>query len=109
QLAEEKSGEGSRFFTTGETTQGPAAFVKTLEAWTAGITTNLPDTARLVFHVLCRLEEADRVSGILQSNWIDILNRLKETLPATAALGESEHGLADALERLSAGGLLETQ
>ena len=104
ELSDGKSG----FFTNGETTQGPATFLRTLEAWTVSITTNLPNTARLVFHVLCRLEEADRGSAILQANWTDILNRLRETLPAAAAaLAEPEHGLAAALERLSAGGLLE--
>ncbi|HEX4965594.1 MAG TPA: CHAT domain-containing protein [Thermoanaerobaculia bacterium] len=112
QLAKEEdpaAGDNS-FLTKGETSQGPAGFVKTLEAWTLGITTNLPDSARLVFHVLCRLEEADRSSAILKASWKDILNRLRETSPAAeAALAEPEHGLADALERLSAGGLLETQ
>ncbi|MFY9824151.1 MAG: CHAT domain-containing protein [Thermoanaerobaculia bacterium] len=102
QLAEEKLG-GSSFFTKGETDQGPAAFVKTLAAWTAGITGNLPDTAKLAFHVLCRLEEADRVSPILRANWTDILKRLGETS------SEPEHDLDAALDRLSAGGLVETQ
>ncbi|HEX4965716.1 MAG TPA: CHAT domain-containing protein [Thermoanaerobaculia bacterium] len=104
QLAkEEKPGDrASRFFTQGETTQGPAAFVKTLEAWTLGITTKLPDMTRLVFHVLCRLEEADRISGIIKVAWPRILNRLQETS------SELKHDLAEALDRLSVAGLLET-
>ena len=105
QLAkEEELGDGkSGFFATGETDQGPAAFVKTLKSWTVGITTNLPDTARLVFHVLCRLEEADRFSWIITITWPHILNRLRGTS------SEPEHGFTDALDRLSAGGLVEIQ
>ncbi|HEX3551831.1 MAG TPA: CHAT domain-containing protein [Thermoanaerobaculia bacterium] len=102
QLTEETL-RGSSFFTKGESDQGPSAFLKTLEAWTVGITTNLPDMARLVFHVLCRLEEADRFSSIIMITWPHILNRLRETS------SEPEHDLAEALDRLSAGGLVETQ
>ncbi|MBW8875773.1 MAG: tetratricopeptide repeat protein [Acidobacteria bacterium] len=109
QLAEEKLG-GSSFFTKGETEQGPAAFVKTLEAWTVGITANLSDAAKLLFHVLCRLEEEDRVSTIIRVTWPSILNRLRESLPAAvAALTEPEYSLTTSLEPLGATGLLEIQ
>ncbi|HEX9942467.1 MAG TPA: hypothetical protein VGG03_10650 [Thermoanaerobaculia bacterium] len=108
---DDKAGdEQSRFFATGETAQGPAAFLRTLDSWTTSITANLPPTARLLFHVLCRLEEADRSQAILEANWKDILGRLRESSPtAAAALAEPNHGLAAALERLGAAGLLEIQ
>lgn len=101
---------GGRFFTEGETDQDVAAFVEELEGWTIGISAGLPATARLLFHFLCCLEEEDRVSGIVEANWKDFLNRLGEDVPvAVAALAEEGEGLKAGLERLSTAGLVEVE
>ncbi|MCP4664034.1 MAG: CHAT domain-containing protein [bacterium] len=104
----DQAGERRRFFDTGETVQGPAAFIETLDAWTAAITANLPPTPRLMFHFLSRLEEDDRNSSILEANWKDFLKRIRDSsAPAAAALAEPEEDLTGALNRLASVGLVE--
>ncbi len=112
--AEDAEGEPA-FFAEGETARGPAAFVAVLESWTAALAGQLPPVARLLFEVLCRMEDEDLESQILEANWKDILERLREGSDAVAssaavtALEESGHGLGDALGRLAARGLVEVE
>ena len=101
---------GGCFFIEGETDQDVAAFVEELEAWTIGVSAGLPATARLLFHFLCCLEEEDRVSGIVEAKWKDLLNRLGDDVPAAVtALAEEGEGLEPGLERLAAAGLVEVE
>jgi hypothetical protein len=105
----EAAARGS-FLSTGESAQGPAAFVRTLEAWTTGIAAGLPPAARLLFHFLCCLEEEDRHSGVVEAVWEHFLDAVKEQVPAAAqALAEPGHGLTAGLDRLAAVGLVEVQ
>jgi len=106
----DKAEERRRFFDTGETVQGPAAFLETLDAWTAAITANLPPLARLMFHFLSRLEEEDRNSGIAGTTWKHFLARIRDSSPpAAAALADPEEALTAALNRLASAGLVEIE
>lgn len=106
----EEARERGRFFTEGETDQGVAAFVDELERWTTNISAGLPDTARLLFHFLCCLEEEDRVSFIVEQVWPNFLKRLGGAVPAAeGALAEEGEGLETGLERLAAAGLVEVE
>jgi hypothetical protein len=69
--------EGVRaFFTTGETSLEAEAFVGTLNRWTTDLVATLPPAARLLLEFLCRVEEADRMTPIVEAKWGDFLKRL---------------------------------
>lgn len=103
------------FFEKGETRQGEENFIATLHRWTTDLAATLPATARLLFHFLCRLEESDRQSGIIEANWQDFLKRLantpisKDSDIAAAALFEPGLGLDSALDLLITTGLVESR
>jgi hypothetical protein len=95
------------FFDTGETEQSDENFLDTLFNWTAGLTALLSPTARLLFHCLCRLEDEDRISHVIEANWKDVLTRVKDGVPdAAPALSESDESLPNSLDRLVACGLV---
>lgn len=64
------------FLATGDTVLDAAQFLQTLTAWTTAATTTLPAPARLLLQALCRIEETDRNSAILDENWADLWRRL---------------------------------
>lgn len=94
----------------GETRQGEEEFLVALKDWTAGVVGGLPETARLLFEFLCRLEPPDRTHFIVEANWKDFLERLGDEHPAAqAALNEPEEGLPAGLEALEKVGLVEVE
>jgi hypothetical protein len=84
--AVEGAGAAARFFAVGETAFEDDAFVATLKQWANDIGANLPAEARLALAFLCRVEDADRVQGIVEDNWKDLLERL------TGARGAKDDG-----------------
>jgi tetratricopeptide (TPR) repeat protein len=70
------------FFQEGESRLGPASFLASLRAWTSGIAGALAEPARLFFHFLCALEEADREGWIIEANWKNVWTRLGRPAPA---------------------------
>ncbi len=75
-------GELDSFFTDGTTRFDAEAFTATLRDWTCGIADTQDEAARLCFHYLCCVEEADRESGVLLPNWPDVWTRLERPAPA---------------------------
>ncbi len=95
------------FFDKGETDQTAENFLDTLTTWTAALTALLSPSARLLFHCLCRLEDEDRTSHVIEANWKEVLKRAKDDVPeVAAALSESDESLANSLDRLVACGLV---
>lgn len=110
----------------GESRRDEAGFLAELRDWTAGVSAQLPPSARLLFHTLSRLEAEDRRREVLDDNWQDILQRLgKDTEPnplaprekagvrastvaeaSQAALAEPGQGLPAALDTLAQAGLI---
>jgi len=57
-----------------------------LAGWTRGLADAQPEAARSLFHVLCALEEEDRIDFVLKWTWGNIWRRL-ELLGEAPALG----------------------
>jgi len=68
--------ELSAFLTTGTTELDGQQFLTALTAWTATIADALPDASRLLLHMLCQIEEADRRSQIAEAVWGDLWHYL---------------------------------
>ncbi|MGH3871853.1 MAG: hypothetical protein ACRDSR_10135 [Pseudonocardiaceae bacterium] len=51
---------------------------QTCAAWTLAVTATLPAPARLLLHVLCRIEETDRDTAILGVNWPALWRRVDQ-------------------------------
>jgi hypothetical protein len=58
-----------RFFESGESSLGVEQFLQVLSAWTASISQTVSPNARMLFHFLCCLEEADREDSVAQIVW----------------------------------------
>ncbi len=105
--AERRDAPLKAFFDTGESKQGEQDYVATLSNWTGALTALLTPTARLLFRFLCRLEDEDRVSNVIDTVWKHVLARLKDDMPEAAqALREPGMGLTESLARLVACGLV---
>jgi hypothetical protein len=63
------------FLTSGTTALDGSQLLDALTAWTRTTRTGLPDSSRLLLHVLCAIEEDDRDSQVLDGNWADIWTR----------------------------------
>ncbi len=97
------------FFTAGETDREVAEFLHQLTAWTTGVSATLPATPRLLFHFLACLEEEDRLLSVVEPVWPNFLKRLQPDHAAAPALATPGQGLAPALDRLAAAGLVEVE
>lgn len=95
------------YFTTGETALADTDFLAVLDRWTRDITVTLPPAARLLLAFLCRLEDADRTTPILEANWEDFLKRLSPSPPPPLPPGEGA-GVRAALDTLITSGLVES-
>ncbi len=110
QLEAVESGENTAFFTIGETDRGPSAFLTTLDDWTRAVTEFLAPPARLLFHMLSRLEETDRTASIVEATWGEVSAGLAEsTSPTVEALAGPPVSLAAALVPLVAAGLVNVE
>ena len=83
----------------GESRQEEADFVAALRGWTGGVAARLSPAAGLLLPFLCRLEEPDRRSGIVQANWGDFLKRIDSPI--------GDDSLESALAELATAGLVE--
>lgn len=90
----------------GESRQSPEQFMKALQGWTSGVLARLTPTARGLFGFLCRLDAEDRIHGVVQANWADVLRRLGPQHVLAAALSEPEQGLTEVLATLREAGLV---
>jgi hypothetical protein len=85
------------FFQEGETALGEDHFVRQLTGWTQHTTQTLPEAPRLLFGVLCCLEDSDRVQTVVEAAWPVIwekLGRPGDPPALDAALGAlAAHGL----------------
>lgn len=75
------------FFTHGDTTFDPEEFLDVLASWTSSTVATLPNPSRLLFQILCAVEERDRISYVLEDNWADLWRRMDRSSdpPAVAA------------------------
>jgi tetratricopeptide (TPR) repeat protein len=64
------------FFTSGEPTARDTDYIRVLREWTRLTVAGLPQEARTFFTFACSVEEADRSTGVITSNWADIWPRL---------------------------------
>jgi tetratricopeptide (TPR) repeat protein len=87
------------FFRDGETSLDAEEFTASLRDWSTGIAGTLPETARTLFHFVCAIEESDRNSRVIKSNWSDLLKRLGRP--------EAENDVSELLATLVAAGLVE--
>jgi len=96
-------GEGRlrAFFQQGESPFEAEEFLAALANWTQGLAVALPPASRTLFHFLCCLEEADRQSWIVETNWGDLWQRLERP-------GEAPD-LAATLKPLATAGLVEAR
>ena len=73
-------GGGTRleaFFEQGESTASPQEYLRVLENWTRGAASGLPEAAATLFHLLCCLEDDDRLGFVVGDNWADVWQRLE--------------------------------
>lgn len=96
-------GEGAlaTFFREGASQFTAEDFLKALSGWTRGISGALPPAARTLFHLLCALEEEDRLSWILRDTWTNLWRRLAQP-------GEAPDP-AETITYLTAAGLVEVR
>jgi hypothetical protein len=80
QLAEveEAVNEASRaaFLAEGHTRLNAEQLLQSFTAWTIAVTATLPASARLLLQALCRIEDADRNTTIVEVNWAALWRRL---------------------------------
>lgn len=97
----ERAGRLAAFFATGESDRDHDAedFLRVLETWAAGAASRLPEDARTAFHMICALEEGDRLAFVVDANWANlwrVLKRPGEPPDPHAALGVvADQGLID--------------
>jgi tetratricopeptide (TPR) repeat protein len=65
------------FLEQGESAAGEQDYLRVLEGWTRAVTTDLPEAATTLFHLLCCLEDDDRLSRVVDGNWADMWRRLE--------------------------------
>ncbi len=84
------------FFATGEPHAGGEDFLRVLAVWAQAVTGRLTDDQRILFWLLCCLEERDRIRGVIEANLADLWDRLQmaggpldldESVAALAACG----------------------
>jgi hypothetical protein len=63
----------------GEPTAGAADYAAVLSTWTRQVADGLPQAAKVMFGLLCCLEETDRIPIVIEGKWADLWHRL--TLP----------------------------
>jgi len=66
------------FLTEGDTALDAAQFFQTLTAWTTDAAATLPAPARLLLWALCRIEDTDRDSAVLDGTWTELWRRLDQ-------------------------------
>jgi hypothetical protein len=71
-----QAGRLEAFFALGESQLAPEHFLSVLGSWTRGAAATLPDGVRLLFWLVCALEEVDRWQFIVEANWADLWTRL---------------------------------
>ncbi len=64
------------FFTDGESAARDIDYIRVLREWTRLTVAGLPEEARTFFAFACGVEEGDRSTGVIVSNWADIWPRL---------------------------------
>jgi hypothetical protein len=67
------------FLVEGDTRLDPAQLRQTLITWVGGVAATLPAPARLLLQALCRIEETDRSTAVLQVNWVALWRRLGQS------------------------------
>jgi CHAT domain len=65
------------FLEQGESAAGEQDYLRVLEGWTRGVTTGLPEAATTLFHLLCCLEDDDRLGSVVDPNWARVWRRLE--------------------------------
>jgi tetratricopeptide (TPR) repeat protein len=65
------------FLEQGESAAGEQDYLRVLEGWTRGVTTGLPEAANTLFHLLCCLEDDDRLGSVVDANWARVWRRLE--------------------------------
>jgi len=99
------SGRLEAFFRDGTTTLDPAQFLDALTRWTVTALGELIPAARLMAEFVACLEDSDRLSPVIEANWVGLWRRLSRsgepsepgpllTALATAALVEPDPVLA---------------
>ncbi|HWR48574.1 MAG TPA: hypothetical protein VN327_13330, partial [Pseudonocardiaceae bacterium] len=68
----------SAFLREGATVLDAAQFLHTLTAWTTEAAATLPAPSQLLLQALCRIEETDRDSTILEGSWAALWRRLDQ-------------------------------
>jgi hypothetical protein len=66
------------FLTQGDTQLDAEQLQQTFTAWTITVAATLPAPARLLLHALCRIEETDRNTTVVDVNWAALWRRLEE-------------------------------
>jgi hypothetical protein len=89
------------FFERGESTATEQGYLRVLNDWTRATVEALPEASAALFQFLCALEEADRLAGVVESNWADLWRRLDRT--------DDPPDLGSALASLEAHGLIAVE
>jgi len=100
------------FFATGQSEAGEEEFLRALADWTHGLAATLPAAARMLFGLLCCLEEGDRQSGVVGPVWPELWKKLpsptaSQPAPTESGGGEQAPDLSAALAALTRCGLVE--
>ena len=61
---------------SGEPAAGADDYVAVLDDWTRQVADGLTQAARVMFGLLCCLEETDRIPPVIEGNWADLWRRL---------------------------------
>ena len=61
---------------SGEPVAGAADYAAVLDDWTRQVADGLTQAARVMFGLLCCLEEDDRIPPVIEGNWADLWQRL---------------------------------
>lgn len=91
----------NKFFLEGKSARTGEEFLRVLTGWTRDIAASLPSPSRMMFQLLCALEDEDRMEAVVHSVWPEIWKAL-------GGKGDAP-GLEQLLESIKSAGLVQPQ
>lgn len=91
----------NKFFLEGKSARTGEEFLRVLTGWTKGVAESLPPASRMLFQLLCALEDEDRLEGIVQLVWPELWKALRGK--------DDAPGLEQVFVSIKSAGLVQTQ
>jgi tetratricopeptide (TPR) repeat protein len=92
EAAERDGAPLQEFLRGGESVQDVSDFTKALNQWVSALAGALSPGGRLMFQLLCRMENEDRRKDFIEANWTDFLSHLSDGHPEAKEVAAQHNG-----------------